>query len=101
MPESSALKLPKNLKDELFKITKKSSAEDAVKELIHRELLRERNKHNFSKKTFEKKYDMTFDKFEESCKGKKLEYEKEKDYFDWDMAVTALDDINGKIEKMK
>ncbi len=98
---SNTLKLPKNLNDELFTITKKSNIEDAVKELIYREFLRKKNKHNFAKRMFEKKYEMTFDKFEETCKGKKLEYEIEKDYFDWDMAVTALDDICSKIENMK
>lgn len=48
-------------------------------------------------KNFKNKYNLKFKDFEKKHKNKKMNYETEKDYFDWDMAVTALDDIKDDI----
>ena len=43
---------------------------------------------------------MTFDEFEEQCKIK-MNNEMEKDYLDWDMAVTALEDMEEELKEIE
>lgn len=52
-------------------------------------------------KNFEKKYYMEFKDFEKVHKDQKMDYELEKDYFDWDMAVTVLEDIEEEMKEME
>jgi hypothetical protein len=93
--------LPDKLHKELINISKKENTIDAIKELIMRELIRKKNKYMFLVKSFEKKYNMEFEGFEKLYKEKKMDYEKEKDFFDWDMAVTVLEDIEEEIKEIR
>ena len=49
-------------------------------------------------KNFEKKYGMKFKDFEKKIKNKAIDYETEKDYLDWDMAVTVLEDVKDELK---
>lgn len=69
--------------------------------MVIRELTRKKNKYIFMVKTFEKKYHMEFKDLEKAHKGQKVDYELEKDYFDWDMAVTVLEDIEEEMKEME
>ena len=97
---SKNVALSEKLEKELMSITKKESTVDAIKELVRRELIRKKNKYLFIIKSFEKKYKMTFDEFEEQCKIK-MNNEMEKDYLDWDMAVTALEDMEEELKEIE
>lgn len=92
-----AIELPEKIKDEIISITKKDNVVDGIKDLVNHELIRKKNKYLFMIKQFEKKYGMKFSEFEEKNKGAKMEHDLEKDYFDWDMAVTALEDTDNEI----
>jgi len=98
---SNRVVLPEKLQKELVNISKKADIVDAIKELINRELIRKKNKYMFMVRNFEKKYNMKFDDFEKVYKEKKMNYEVEKDYLDWDMAVTVLEDIEEEIKEME
>lgn len=50
---------------------------------------------------FEKKYHMKLKNFKKVLKDQKMDYELEKDYFDWDMAVTVLEDIEEEMKEME
>lgn len=93
-----AIKLPEKIKDDILSITRKDDVVDGIKDLVRQELIRKKAKYLFMVKNFEKKYGMKFRYFEKKIKNKKMDYEIEKDYFDWDMAVTALDDIKDEIK---
>jgi len=97
---SKNVALSEKLEKELMSITKKESTIDAIKELVRRELIRKKNKYLFIIKYFGNKYKMTFDEFEEQCKIK-MNNEIEKDYLDWDMAVTALEDIEEELKEIE
>ncbi len=97
---SKNVALSEKLEKELMGITKKESIIDAIKELVRRELIRKKNKYSFIIKDFDKKYKMTFDEFEGQCKIK-MNNEIEKDYLDWDMAVTALEDIEEGLKEIE
>lgn len=98
---SNRVVLPEKLQKELVNISKKADIVDAIKELINRELIRKKNKYMFMVRNFEKKYNMKFEDFEKVYKEKKMNYEVEKDYLDWDMAVTVLEDIEEEIKEME
>lgn len=95
---SIAIKLPEKIKDDIISITKKDDVVAGIKDLVRQELIRKKAKYLFMIKNFEKKHGMKFRDFEKKIKNKKMDYETEKDYFDWDMAVTALDDIRDEIK---
>ncbi|GJQ23450.1 MAG: hypothetical protein HBSAPP01_12400 [Candidatus Brocadia sapporoensis] len=91
--------ISEKLEKELIRITKKESPLDAIKELVRRELIRKKNIYIFMIKNFEKKYRVTFEEFEKQYKSK-MSNEVEKDYFDWDMAKTALEDIEEELKEI-
>lgn len=93
-----AVKLPEHIKDEIISITKKDNVVDGIKDLVKQELLRKKNKYSFMLKSFEKKYGMKFKDFEKKIKNKAIDYETEKDYLDWDMAITVLEDVKDELK---
>jgi hypothetical protein len=92
------IKLPEKIKEEIISITEKSNVVDGIKDLLKQELMRKKTKYLFMIKIFENKYRIKFKEFEQKIKNKKMDYETEKDYFEWDMAVTALEDIKEEIK---
>jgi hypothetical protein len=101
MAISGNVVLPKKIHKELINITKKEDTVDAIKELINREIIRKKNKYMFIVKNFEIKYKMKFGEFEKAYKNKMMDYEIEKDYFEWDMAVTVLEDIEEELKAIE
>ncbi|MBI5050934.1 MAG: hypothetical protein HZC11_08735 [Nitrospirae bacterium] len=93
-----SVKLPEKIKDEIISITEKSNVVDGIKDLVKQELIRKKTKYLFMVRNFEKKYGTKFKEFEQKIKNKKMDYETEKDYFEWDMALTALEDIKEEIK---
>ncbi len=101
MSISNNVVLSEKVQKELVNITQKGDIVDAIKELINRELIRKKNKYIFMVKNFEKKYNMKFENFEKVYKDREMNYEIERDYFDWDMSVTVLEDIEEEIKEME
>lgn len=93
-----AIKLPETIKDEIINLTRRDNVVDGIKALLKQELLRKKNKYLFMIKNYEKKYGLKFKNFEKKQKNKKMNEETEKDYFDWDLAATALEDIMDDIK---
>ncbi len=98
---SNNVVLSDNLQKELINITKKTDAADAIKELVYRELIRKRNKYTFVVNNLERKYSVKFTDFEKAHKDRKMDYETERDYLEWDMAVTVLEDIEEEISEIE
>jgi hypothetical protein len=92
------IKLPERIKEGIISLTEKNNVVDGIKDLVKQELIRKKTKYLFMVRNFEKKYGMKFKEFEQKNKNKKMDYETEKDYFDWDMALTALEDIKEEIK---
>jgi len=87
-----------NISPQLFKqlvfITEKQNATDAITVLIQNEIRRKISKYEYIISNFEKKHKMTFDAFEREYLNNKNHTTIEQDYFDWDMAITILEDIH-------
>ena len=52
-------------------------------------------------KNFEKKYGLSFAEFSDSDLMKEPAFEIEQDFFDWDMAVTGLEDMRQEIQLLE
>ncbi len=50
---------------------------------------------------FEKRYGITFNEFERRMKKSKPAFAEEQDYYDWDMATTALEDMEQELKKVR
>lgn len=44
---------------------------------------------------------MSFDSFRKKMLASKLDSKSEQDYFDWELAVTAIEDMQSEIKKLK
>jgi hypothetical protein len=58
-------------------------------------------KYDLMVKNFEKKYGMSFAEFSNSDLMKEPAFEVEQDFFDWDMAVTGLEDMHQEIQLLE
>ena len=69
-------------------------------------LLLERAQKNLIKyhtmvRQFEAKYGQDFETFRDTVLGSEPTFEVEQDYFDWELAVTGIDDMKEEIEHLK
>src|SRR3972149_5259391 len=95
---TSSVVLTEKLQKELINTTKKKSPAEAIKELLKRELIRKKNKYLYMIRDFEGRYNMKFEDLEGLYKERKNDKEIEKTYFDWDMAITVLEDIEKELK---
>ena len=58
-------------------------------------------KYNLMIKNLEKKYGLSFAEFSDSDLMKEPAFEVEQDFFDWDMAVTGLEDMRHEIQLLE
>jgi hypothetical protein len=58
-------------------------------------------KYDLMIKNLEKKYGMSFAEFSDSGLMKEPAFEIEQDFFDWDMAVTGLEDMRQEIQLLR
>jgi hypothetical protein len=70
------------------------------------ELLLERAQKNLIKyqtmiRQFETKYGKDFEKFREEISRATPPFEKEQDYFDWELAVSGINDMGEEIERLR
>ena len=70
------------------------------------ELLLERAQKNLIKyqvgaRQFETKYGRSFDAFRQVILSTEPPFEMEQDYFDWELAVTAIGDMQREIQRLK
>lgn len=75
-------------------------------EQILAELLFERAQKNLIKykamaRQFEAKYGQSFDVFRQEILGSEPSAEVEQDYFDWELAVTGIADMEEEIERLR
>ena len=83
------------------KIEPEHSLDRSIFKLLEKEVVRKITKYRFIIHGFEKKYRTTFDKFEMRIRQSKPAFSEEQDYYDWDMAVTALEDMEQELQKVR
>ena len=69
----------------------------AVARLLLEKKRRDLTKYELMRQHFTNKYGVDFQSFKKQVAGKDIEYEKEQNLFDWDMATTAIEDLREEI----
>ncbi|MCK4760678.1 MAG: hypothetical protein KAW12_00665 [Candidatus Aminicenantes bacterium] len=95
------IRVSENIKNILIKHTRKKTVEESLNEILRNEITRKKKIYMIKVKHFESKYKSDFMQFETSQKGKDMAYELEKNYFDWDMAVTAVEDLEEELRLLE
>jgi len=83
------------------KIEPERSLDRSILRLLEKETIKRITKYQIMIHSLEKKYGMTFEKFEMRIKESKPEYTVEQDYYDWDLAITAKEDMEIDLEKVR
>lgn len=78
---------------------------DLSLEQVFAELLLERAQKNLIKyqtmaRQFESKYKQDFESFRQSILSSEPAFQKEQDYFDWELAVTRVDEMQEEIKRL-
>ncbi len=94
------ISINKNVKDVLIKHSQKDTPEESLKEILKNEIQRNLKKHMLMIKHFERKYNMDFETFEQKRVTKDSPYELERDYFEWDMAITLIEDLEEELTQL-
>jgi hypothetical protein len=79
---------------------------DKTVEQVFAQLLLERAQKNLIKyhsmaRQFEVKYDQSFDAFRQKILNAQPAFEIEQDYFDWELAITGIADMEKEIERLQ
>jgi hypothetical protein len=94
------ISINKNVKDVLIKHSQKDTPEESLKEILKNEIQRNLKKHMLMIKHFERKYNMDFETFEQKRVTKDSPHELERDYFEWDMAITLIEDLEEELTQL-
>lgn len=95
---SEMISVNEGVRDILIKHAHKNTVEESLNEILKNEINRKIKKYMIMQKHFEKKYGTDYPSFEASLRGKEPAFEMEKDYLDWDMAVTVVEDLNKELQ---
>ena len=98
MPE--VININENVKSILMKHSHKDTLEESLNEILRNEIQRKIKKHMMMIKHFERKYNMDFNIFEKNRVTKEMAYEIERDYFEWDMAITMIEDLKEELAQL-
>jgi hypothetical protein len=98
---SEAININENIKNILMKHSHKDTLEESLNEMLRNEIQRKIKKHMLMIKHFERKYNMDFETFEENRVTKEMPYEIERDYFEWDMAITLIEDLKEELDQLE
>jgi hypothetical protein len=97
---AEVIQVNENLKNILMKHTHKNTLQEGLKEILSQEINRKIKKYLLTVDYFENKYGVDFERFEEMNKDSRMDYETEKNYLDWDMAVTVIEDLKEELTQL-
>ena len=83
------------------KIEPERSLDRSILRLLEREVVKRITKYQLMIHGFKNKYRVTFDEFEKRIKESKPAFAEEQDYYDWDMAITANEDMEQELRRVR
>ena len=95
------LQIDTEILNSIRKIEPERSLDRSIIRLLEREIVKRIIKYELMIHGFEKKYRITFDEFERKTKESKPAFAEEQDYYDWDMATTAAEDMEQELKKVR
>lgn len=77
------------------------SFEESLTKLLLLQARRNLLKYQTMDRCFQKKYQSTFEQFRTERLSSPMPFEMEQDYFDWELAVTGIDEMREEIERLE
>jgi hypothetical protein len=77
------------------------SFEESLAKLLLSQARRNLLKYQTMDRCFQKKYQSTFEQFRAEQLSSPMSYEVEQDYFDWELAITGIDEMGEEIERLE
>ena len=77
------------------------SIEEALKKLLLERAQKNLIRYQVSARQFQDKYMLNFDEFREKVIKSEPLPEEEQDYFDWELAITGIEDMKKEINQLK
>ena len=90
----------KELLDSLSHLEPATDVDESLRKLLMAKARSDLLKYEVSARGFQKKYKMDFETFRTSDLMKKPPSEVEQDYFDWELAVTRIDEVIKQLDKL-
>jgi hypothetical protein len=75
--------------------------EEALAALLLDEARRNLMKYRTMDRRFQRKYETTFAEFRQKVVGADTSFEEEQDYFDWELAVTGIEEMEEEIRNLE
>jgi hypothetical protein len=97
----SQVTIESELAERVKRLTAKQGIDEGIKDLLIDKARREILKYDLVIKDFEQKYGMSFNEFKDSELMRKPRFEVEQDYFDWEMAITVIEDTREELDKLR
>ncbi len=89
------------LQQSLERLMPSRSFEESLTKLLLVQARRNLLKYQMMDRRFQRKYRKTFEQFRAERLGSPMSFEVEQDYFDWELAVTGIDEIKDEIERLE
>jgi len=77
------------------------SFEESLARLLLVQARRNLLKYQLMNRRFRKKYQSTFEQFRAERLGSAMPFEVEQDYFDWELAITGIDEMKEEIKRLE
>ncbi|MEW6667544.1 MAG: hypothetical protein AB1512_20245 [Thermodesulfobacteriota bacterium] len=92
--------LNKALLESLSHLEPADDADESLRKLLMAKARSDLLKYEVISRGFQKKYNLDFDAFRTSDLMKEPPPEVEQDYFDWELAVTRMDEVRNQLAKL-
>ncbi len=77
------------------------SVEESLTKLLLVQARRNSLKYQMMDRRFRKKYQKTFEQFRPERVGSPMPFEVEQNYFNWELAITGMDEMREEIERLE
>ncbi len=95
------IQLTSDLKASARRLFPDLSIEEALKKLLLERAQKNLIRYQVSARQFQTKYAVDFDIFREKVLKSEPSPEEEQDYFDWELAITGIEDMKKEIDQLK
>lgn len=95
------LQIDEEILHSIEKIEPERSLNRSILRLLEKEVVKRITKYRLMIHVFEKKHGINFDEFEGRIKDSKPAFSEEQDYYDWDLAITAKEDMEQELKKVR
>jgi hypothetical protein len=90
----------KDLLDSLSHLEPANNVDESLRRLLMGKAKNDLLKYEVVCRGFQKKYKMDFEAFRTSDLMKEPPHEVEQDYFDWELAITRIDEVKRQLDKL-